>query len=115
GNLAFGRDGSVWAYYQVEGYGYDFRDYVQKIHPFNNQLSYYVENMSDLHFLMIPSLTDVNGILDETIESIMRKDYPLRENGIDYFQRLKQTLSNQRSSRETNEYHTYIGVQLDPK
>lgn len=115
GNLAFGRDGSVWAYYQVEGYGYDFRDFVQKIHPYNNQLSYYVENMSDLHFLMIPSLTDVNGILDETIEDIKRKDYPLKENGIDYFNRLKQTLSNQRSSRETNEYHTYIGVQLDPK
>ncbi|MEF3355766.1 ATP-binding protein [Paenibacillus sp. GYB006] len=115
GNLAFGRDGSVWAYYQVEGYGYDFRDYVQKIHPYNNQLSYYVENMSDLHFLMIPSLTDVNGILDETIEDIKRKDYPLKENGIDYFERLKQTLSNQRASRETNEYHTYIGVQLDPK
>lgn len=115
GNLTFGRDGSVWAYYQVEGYGYDFRDFGQKIHPYNNQLSFYIENIHDLHFLMIPSLTDVNGILDETIEELKRKDYPLQANGIDYLQRLKQTLGNQRSSRETNEYHSYIGVQLDPK
>ncbi|MBU8763740.1 ATP-binding protein [Micrococcus luteus] len=115
GNLAFGRNGTVWAYYQVEGFGYDFRDTLQKILPFNRQLSYYVENMSDLHFLMIPSLTDVNGIIDETIEEISRKDYALKDQGIAYFNNLKQTLSGQRASRETNEYHTYIGVQLDPK
>lgn len=115
GNLAFGRDGSVWAYYQVEGFGYDFRDTMQKIHPYNRQLSFYVENVHDLHFLMIPSLTDVSGIIDETIEEISRKDYALKENGIRYFQSLKRTLAAQRSSRETNEYHSYIGVQLDPR
>lgn len=115
GNLAFGRDGTVWAYYQVEGYGYDFRDFMQKIHPYNRQLSYYVENMHDLHFLMIPSLTDVTGILDETISDISRKDYPLKEHGMAYFESLKHTLSSQRQSRETNEYHSYIGVQLNIK
>lgn len=115
GNLAFGRDGTVWAYYQVEGFGYDFRDVVQKVQPFNKQLSYYVENVHDLHFLMIPSLTDVSGIINETIDEISRKDYPLKEQGIAYFQSLDKTLSGQRSSKETNEYHSYIGVQLDPK
>jgi len=114
GNLAFGRDGTVWAYYQVEGYGYDFRDFMQKIQPYNSQLSFYVENMNDLHFLMIPSLTNVDGILDETIEEMKRKDYALRDFGIDLFERMKVTLANQRSSKETNEYHSYIGVQLKP-
>ncbi|WP_275602441.1 hypothetical protein [Paenibacillus polymyxa] len=39
GNLVFGRDGTVWAYYQVEGFAYDFRDMMQKFEPYSNQLS----------------------------------------------------------------------------
>lgn len=115
GNLVFGRDGTIWAYYQVEGFAYDFRDMMQKFEPYSNQLSFYVENMNDLHFLMIPSLTDVNGIIDETISEMKRKDYVLKEYGIQYFESLKETLSSQRSSRDTNEYHSYIGIQLIDK
>lgn len=114
GNIAFGRDGTVWAYYAIEGFGYDFRDVQQKQVPFSSQLAFLVDNIHDLHFLMIPSLTDINGIIDETIERIQEKEYPLKRQAIQYFETLKQTLSQQRSSRETNEYHCYFGVQLDP-
>lgn len=40
GNLAFGRDDTVWAYFEVEGFGYDFRDNEQKKAPFVNQMAF---------------------------------------------------------------------------
>lgn len=113
GNLIFGRDGTVWSYYRIEGFGYDFRETEEKMIPFQQQLSFLVNNGHDLHFLVSPSPTDVGAVLDETIESIRLLDYPLQKNGIAFMEQLKGVLAGQRQMNETSEYYHYVGIQLN--
>lgn len=114
GNLIFGRDGTVWAYYRIEGFGYEFREHEEKMIPFQHQLSFLANNGHDLHFLVVPSPTDVSNILDEAIEEMRSKDFPLKERGIYFMKQVKEVLVRQRKVNETSEYFHYLGVQLDP-
>ncbi|MDA6162148.1 hypothetical protein OSK10_28240, partial [Escherichia coli] len=75
---------TVWAYYKIDGFNYDFLDDDEKIIPFQQQMSLFTNIGLDLHFLSIPNPTDISGILDETIVVMERKNYPLRENGIEF-------------------------------
>lgn len=115
GNLVFGRDGTVWAYYGIEGFGYDFREDEEKMWPFQNQLSFLRNNEYDLHFLVVPNPTDVTEVCEETIRRIAKDHYALRDYGIEFLRQQKQAVSQQRSRIESNEYRAYIGIQLDPK
>ncbi|MBD7939648.1 ATP-binding protein [Cytobacillus sp. Sa5YUA1] len=113
GNLAFGRDGTVTAYFEVEGFGYDFRDVEQKKAPYFNQMVFLTKNQYDLHFLLIPFQTDVTSIIDKTIEEVSRRNFDLKEHGLVYLQSLKKTVVANSMNGDSNQYHAYIGVQLD--
>ena len=113
GNLVFGHDKTVWAYYRVHGFSYEFLDDFEKLHPFNAQKTFLSEIASDLHFLIMPNPTDVGGILDETIEEMEDKNYELRDYGIHFMEQVKNALINDALTSETNEYMHYIGIQLN--
>lgn len=115
GNLLFGRDGTVWAYYRVEGFGYDFRETEEKMIPFQQQLSFLANNGHDLHFVVSPSPTDTGAVLDETIQAMQHLSYPLKESGIAFMEQLKDVLIKQRQINETSEYYHYLGMQLNPE
>lgn len=114
-NLVFGHDKSVWAYYRIDGFSYDFLDHDEKLMPFYNQLSFLINTGLDLHFLVVPKPTDVSEILDRTIEEMKEKDYELLENGIMYMEQVKSILEKQKETNETSEYTHYLGIQLNPE
>ncbi len=64
---------------------------------------------------MIPNPTNIKGILNSTIEEMNLKEYPLKENGIQFIEQVKKALENERELNESSEYHHYIGIQLDPE
>lgn len=115
GNLIFGHDDTVWAWYIVGGFNYDFLDDDEKVSPFLQQVSFLANVGLDLHYLSIPSPTDITGILDATIEEMKTKTYPLRENGIAFMEQVKKALENEKELNESNEYHDYVGIQLDKR
>lgn len=115
GNLVFGHDKTVWAYYKVDGFSYDFLDDEEKIIPFQRQMAFLTNTGLDLHFLVIPNPTDIGGILDNTIEEMKLKNYELKEQGIAYMEQVKEILENQKELNESSEYNHYLGIQLDPE
>lgn len=115
GNLVFGHDGTVWAYYKVDGFSYDFLDNDEKIVPFQRQMAFLTNTGLDLHFLVIPNPTDISGILTNTINDMKNRKYELREQGISFMQQVKGVLENQKELNESSEYNHYLGIQLDPE
>lgn len=115
GNLVFGHDGRVWAFYKIEGFNYDFLDGDEKMIPFRQQLAFLANIGLDLHFLSVPHPTDITRIINRTIDEMKLKDYPLKENGIHYMNRVKQALEKEKKLNESSEYHDYIGIQLNKK
>ena len=114
GNLVFSNDKTVWAYYRIDGFSYDFLDYEDKLKPFQRQLAFLSNNGHDLHFIIEPTSMNVSGIIDKTIEEMNQLDYPLKKNGIEFMQQVKMQLNKQRSMNESGEYVHYLGIQLDP-
>mgnify|MGYP000874965882 CR=1 FL=1 len=115
GNLIFGVDGTVTAYYRVAGFNYDFLDHEDKFLPFQTQLAFLFNNRYDLHFILEPFPTNIDEIIDNTIEKMERENYELKDNGIKYMKMLKEALLEQRANTETSEYIQYIGIQLNPE
>ncbi|WP_064965386.1 ATP-binding protein [Ornithinibacillus contaminans] len=115
GNLVFGHDGSVTAYYQVSGFNYEFLSHDDKFIPYQSQTAYLFNNSYDLHFMVEPFPTSIEEIINSTIEDMEYKDYELKENGIKYMDMLKKALLDQQNSKETSDYHDYLGVQLNPE
>jgi hypothetical protein len=115
GNLIFGVDGTVTAYYRVAGFNYDFLDHEDKFIPFQTQLAFLFNNRYDLHFILEPFPTDIEEIIENTIEKIEREEFELKANGVQYLNTLKEALADQRSNMETSEYLQYIGIQLNPE
>lgn len=113
-NLVFGNDGTVWAYYKIEGFGYDFLESDEKVVPFQRQLAFLSNIEEDIHYLVVPSPTDVGGILDRTIENMQLLNYPLKEYGVSFMEQTKQVLVEQTRTDETSEYFHYFGIQLNP-
>src|SRR5690625_1131811 len=114
-NLVFGHDKTVWAYYRIDGFSYDFLDHDEKMIPFQNQLSFLTNTGLDLHFLVIPNPTDISGIINQTIREMKKKRYDLLDNGIMYMEQVRDILESERESNESSEYTHYLGVQLDPE
>ncbi|KIL74705.1 ATP-binding protein [Bacillus badius] len=113
GNLIFTHENTVWAYYRIDGFNYDFLNDDDKIVPFQQQMSFLTNVGLDIHFLSIPNPTDISSILDNTVEEMKRKNYPLKEYGIEFVKRVKEALENQKELNESSEYHDYIGIQLN--
>ncbi len=53
-NLVFSHDGTVWAYYKIDGFNYDFLEDDEKIMPFQQQMSFLTNVGLDLHYLSDP-------------------------------------------------------------
>ncbi|TMN20940.1 ATP-binding protein [Lentibacillus cibarius] len=113
-NLVFAHDNTVWAYYRIEGFSYDFLDFDDKVKPFQHQLSYLSNNGHDLHFIIDPTPKNISGVVNQTIQEMQRLDYSLKENGKHFMEQVNQHLNKQRSQNESGEYIHYLGVQLDP-
>lgn len=115
-NLVFGHNKTVWAYYRIDGFSYDFLDHDEKMIPFQNQLSFLTNTGLDLHYLVIPNPTDISGILNQTIKEMKeKKPYPLLENGISFMEQVRDVLEDAKEENESSEYSYYIGIQLDPE
>lgn len=114
-NLVFGHDGSVTAYYKIGGFNYDFLDDDDKFIPFGSQQGFLFNNQYDLHYMSEPFPTNIEEIIENTIEEIKLKDYALKESGLIYMNQLKKVLTEYRSTTETSEYHQYFGIQLKPE
>lgn len=114
GNLVFSHDGKVTAYYQVSGFNYDFLDHDDKFIPFQSQIGFLYNNRHDLHYILEPFPTNVEEIIDNTIEDIKLKDYPLKKNGIEFLNATKSVLVKRKKTNETSECLQFIGVQLNP-
>lgn len=118
-NLVFSKDGSVTAYYEVAGFGYDFLDDDEKFMPFINQLSYLQTQGHDLHYLCIPQSNDVTNIIEQQKDRMKLKateyEYELLDSGLEYTDNLKDVLVEHGKQTEKREYRMYIGVQLNPK
>lgn len=115
GNLIFGNDGSVTAYYQVSGFNYDFLSHDDKFIPFQSQMAFLFNNQYDLHYILEPFPTNIEEIIDNTMQEMSYKNYDLKENGMQYMNLLKKALLDQQSSRETSNYMEYLGIQLNPE
>lgn len=115
GNLVFSHDGKVTAYYQVSGFNYDFLDEDDKFIPFQSQLAFLFNNRSDLHYLIEPFPTNVEDIINNTIDDIKMKDYPLMKKGVEFLTKTKNALQKRQKGTETTEYLQFIGVQLNPE
>ncbi|OZU89034.1 hypothetical protein CIL03_08430 [Virgibacillus indicus] len=113
-NLVFSHDQTVWAYYRIDGFSYDFLDFDDKLKPFQRQLAFLSNNGYDLHFMIDPTPMNVEGVISKTIEEMKQLDYPLKQNGIDFMQQVESQLTRQRSMNESGEYVYYLGIQLDP-
>lgn len=114
GNLAFGRNGSVWAYYEIEGFAYDFRDREQQFVPYFNQMAFLTKNAFDIHYLMIPFQMDGSDVIDRSISDTENRDFELKENGLRYLNNVKKAVERGDLSKNSNQYHGYVGIQLDP-
>lgn len=114
GNLVFSKDGKVTAYYQVSGFNYDFLDHEDKFIPFQSQLAFLYNNKADLHYILEPFPTNVDEIINNTIDDVKLKDYPLLNNGVQFLNATKKVLTNRKKSSETSEYLQFVGVQLNP-
>lgn len=113
GNLVFAHNGTVWAYYKIEGFNYDFLDEDEKKVPFQQQMSFLTNIGTDIHLLTIPNPTDVSEVIDNTIAEMKLKDYSLKENGIAFMEQVKEVLEKNKDLNESSEYNDYIGIQLD--
>lgn len=113
-NLAFGRNGSVWAYFKVDGILYEHRDHLQKVAPFNHQMGFLTKNRGDLHFLVVPYRMDGLDVVDETLEAIKGKDYPLQRHGVHYQENVRRVVESNEINSDSTQYSQFIGVQLNP-
>ncbi|MEN1969684.1 ATP-binding protein [Lentibacillus sp. N15] len=114
-NLVFGHNKTVWAYFKIDGFSYDFLDDDEKIVPFQRQMAFLTNTGLDLHFLVVPNPTDISKILDNTIKEMKYKKYELQKQGIAFMAQVKNVLENQKELNESSEYNHYLGIQLDPE
>lgn len=112
GNLIIGEDDTRWLYFLVKGYNYDLRDEAGKLAPFYSQMNFFKHNKGDIHMTTVPIPTDTDTIIDETIARIKKIDYPLQEQGVEYFNQLKKALKMNNVQHDTTEYHDIIGIQI---
>ena len=114
-NLVFSREDEVWAYFKLEGFNYSFLSDDDKMKPFGNQIAFLVNHDYDIHYLSDPTATNIDSIIDQTIEDMKTLNYELKDNGVAYMQELKKALINHSNMSESSEYADYIGIQLNPQ
>lgn len=112
GNLTFGTNGTVYAYYKIKGFGYENKDEQGKFTPFTKQLDFLIKNRSDIHYVVQPLPMNTDSVLDETIKEMQEKNYPLLNNGIQFMEAVKNELRGHHTEKNSYEYQSIIGFQI---
>lgn len=113
-NIIINHNNEIWAYYKIEGFSYDFLDFNQKKTPFLRQFSFLSNIGLDLHMLSVPHPTDIEGILNSTIDEVKLREFALKNYAISFMEQTMSELKRLTDQDETSEYYDYIGIQLDP-
>ena len=64
GNLVFSQDGSCWAYYELEGYNYDFLSDDEKDFIFTKIKAFFWQIQLDTHLLIVPNFQSIKETHD---------------------------------------------------
>lgn len=108
GNLIFGQDGACWAYYQLQGFNYEFLADEEKEYFFNQLKSFFWQIGLDTHHLVVPtfqSVTERNERFKGSLKGPL-KDVAARH-ADDVAKELEKMLG-----KEGTEYNFFIGLKL---
>ena len=108
GNLVFSYDGSCWAYYQIDGYNYDFLADEDKEYIFTRIKSFFWQIGLETHELVVPNFQSIKEKHNRFKKKLTG---PLKESAIkhtnDTAVQLERILGE-----EGTDYQFYIGVKL---
>jgi hypothetical protein len=106
GNLAFGQDGSVWAYYEIEPYDYSYRSDNEKKRMLARFQAMYSYISEEHHFIQVPSYTDVKS----HNERLKRYATNFKDEATMYLERATQVI-NQKVNSPTD-VRAFVGFRL---
>lgn len=104
-NIVFGRDGSVYAYYELDPFHYDFRSVDEQLLLHGNIEAFFWSVHAKTHMLMVPQFQSVEQLYKEMLPKINEE---LGEAGKHH---LTITL-NQIQRKEIHHYRFFIGIEL---
>lgn len=112
GNLAFTKDGDVWAYYEMSEYNNSFITPQQK-YAISNEMERLIRecNASDFHFLQIATETDFRSVQDKCKQEIIKENNTLADFATYLIDKQTEVLVKRFGERQVR-YKHYIGFRL---
>ena len=108
GNLVFSQDGSCWAYYELEGYNYDFLSDDEKDFIFTKIKAFFWQIHLDTHLLIVPNFQSIKETHDRFKTKLTG---PLKEAATKHMDDAAAQLEKM-LGKEGTEYRFFIGVKL---
>ena len=108
GNLVFSQDGSCWAYYELEGYNYDFLSDDEKDFIFTKIKAFFWQIQLDTHLLIVPNFQSIKETHDRFKTKLTG---PLKEAATKHMDDAASQLEKM-LGKEGTEYRFFIGVKL---
>lgn len=106
GNLVFGQDGHVWAYYEIASYDYTYRSPMEKKKMRNKWITLYSRIKNDCHILQIPEFLDI----ELHHEQLQKRFHSLKNEATAYIHRATQVLKE--NIKEPTNIRTFVGFRL---
>ena len=108
GNLVFSQDGSCWAYYELEGYNYDFLSDDEKDFIFTKIKAFFWQIQLDAHLLIVPNFQSIKETHDRFKTKLTG---PLKKAATKHMDDAASQLEKM-LGKEGTEYRFFIGVKL---
>ena len=108
GNLVFSQDGSCWAYYELEGYNYDFLSDDEKDFIFTKIKAFFWQIQLDAHSLIVPNFQSIKETHDRFKTKLTG---PLKKAATKHMDDAASQLEKM-LGKEGTEYRFFIGVKL---
>ena len=108
GNLVFSQDGSCWAYYELEGYNYDFLADDEKDFIFTKIKAFFWQIQLDAHSLIVPNFQSIKETHDRFKTKLTG---PLKKAATKHMDDAASQLEKM-LGKEGTEYRFFIGVKL---
>lgn len=108
GNLVFSQDGSCWAYYELEGYNYDFLADDEKDFIFTKIKAFFWQIQLDTHLLIVPNFQSIKETHDRFKTKLTG---PLKKAATKHMDDAASQLEKM-LGKEGTEYRFFIGVKL---
>ena len=108
GNLVFSQDGSCWAYYELEGYNYDFLADDEKDFIFTKIKAFFWQIQLDAHLLIVPNFQSIKETHDRFKTKLTG---PLKKAATKHMDDAASQLEKM-LGKEGTEYRFFIGVKL---